>query len=57
MPVRGMSAIAKKTGLARPALYKAWSGEGNPELAMIAKVADALGLKISVAPKTKASAA
>jgi probable addiction module antidote protein len=50
---RGMSEIAKKAGLAGPALHKARSGEGNPELATIAKVAAALGLQISVTPRTK----
>ena len=54
---RGMSEIAAKTGFARPALYKALSGEGNPELATIAKVADALGFHITFAPNPKTDAA
>ena len=45
---RGMTDIAAKTGLARPALYKALSGEGNPELATIAKVAEALGFRLAL---------
>ncbi len=50
---RCMSEIARKTGLARPALYKALSGEGNPELATITKVADALGLRLVFEPKAE----
>ena len=48
---RGMSEIAKKTGLARPALYRALSGEGKPELATIAKVAQALGFQLTLTPR------
>ena len=47
---RGMSEIAAKTGLARPALYRALSGEGNPEMATIAKVAEALGFRLALVP-------
>ena len=37
---RGMTEIAaKQLGITRPALYKALSGEGNPELATVVKVA------------------
>ncbi len=46
---RNMTTLAEKTGLSRQALYKALSGDGNPEFATIMKVADALGLKISFA--------
>lgn len=49
----GMSGIAAKTGMARPALYKALSGEGNPELATIAKVAEALGFRLALVPITR----
>ena len=48
---RNMSDLARKTGMSRQALYKALSGEGNPEFATIAKVADALGLQISFVTK------
>ena len=47
---RGMSDLSRRTGLTRQALYKALSGEGNPELATIAKVAEALGLRLSFVP-------
>jgi probable addiction module antidote protein len=50
---RGISELARKTGLTRQALYKALSGEGNPELATITKVADALGLQLKIVPATK----
>jgi len=41
-----MSQLAKDTGLARENLYKALSGEGNPEFATILKVIKALGLRL-----------
>ena len=50
---RGISDLARKTGLTRQALYKALSGEGNPELATITKVADALGLQLKIVSATK----
>ena len=43
---KGMSQIAKKTGLGRESLYKALSPEGNPEFATVLKVISALGLKL-----------
>lgn len=45
--VQNMTKLAEKTGLSRQALYKALSGEGNPEFATIMKVAEALGLRLS----------
>jgi probable addiction module antidote protein len=42
---RGMSQLAKDTGLAREGLYRALSPDGNPEFATIMKVVKALGLK------------
>lgn len=48
---QNMTKLAEKTGLSRQALYKALSGEGNPEFATIAKVADALGLQITFVSK------
>jgi probable addiction module antidote protein len=47
---RGMSDLAQKTGLTRQALYKALGENGNPELATITKVANALGFKITLVP-------
>ena len=47
---RGITDLSRKTGLTRQALYKALSGEGNPELATIAKVAEALGFRLAIVP-------
>ena len=46
---RGMTGLARKTGLTREGLYKALSPEGNPSLATILKVSEALGLKLRIA--------
>ena len=43
---KGMSQLAKETGLGRESLYKALSGEGNPSFGTIRKVMHALGLKL-----------
>ena len=47
---KGMTQIAKVTGLGRESLYKALSAEGNPQFDTIVRVAKALGLEISVRP-------
>ncbi len=44
---RNMSQMARDTGLTREGLYKALSGDGNPSLATVMKVAHALGLQIT----------
>jgi len=43
---RGMSQLAKQTGLGRESLYKALSGEGNPSFGTILKVCHALGVQL-----------
>ena len=43
---KGMSQIARDTGLGRESLYKALSPEGNPEFATVLKVVRALGLRL-----------
>jgi probable addiction module antidote protein len=43
---QGMAKIAKDTGLNPKSLYRALSGEGNPELATFIKVVRALGLQL-----------
>lgn len=48
---RGIPGLAKQTGLTRMGLYKALSGEGNPSYATVAKVAHALGLKVTVSAR------
>ena len=45
---RGMSQVAREAGLSRESLYRALSGEGNPEFGTILKVAKALGLKLHI---------
>ena len=44
---KGMTEVARKTGLSRESLYKALSAEGNPEFGTILKVMKALDLKIT----------
>jgi probable addiction module antidote protein len=46
---KGMSEIAKATGLGRTNLYKALSKSGNPEFVTVARVLRALGLRLTVA--------
>lgn len=43
---KGMTQLARDTGLGRESLYKALSGEGNPSFATILKVMHALGVKL-----------
>jgi probable addiction module antidote protein len=43
---KGMSQLAKDTGLGRESLYKALSGEGNPSFGTILKVMHALGITL-----------
>jgi probable addiction module antidote protein len=43
---RGMSGIAKETGLGRESLYKALSPGGNPEISTVLKVIKALRLRL-----------
>jgi probable addiction module antidote protein len=43
----GMSKLANETGLAREALYRSLSAEGNPEFTTVLKVLDALGIKLT----------
>ena len=43
---KGMSQLARETGLGRESLYKALSPSGNPEFATILRVVSALGLQL-----------
>jgi probable addiction module antidote protein len=43
---KGMSLVAKETGLSRESLYRALSAEGNPSFATVLKVARALGFRL-----------
>ena len=50
---KGMSALARDTGLNRGNLYEALSEDGNPSLATTAKIARALGLRLRLEPVQK----
>ena len=43
---KGMSQVARDTGLSRESLYKALSGERTPSFETVLKVVAALGLKL-----------
>jgi probable addiction module antidote protein len=43
---RGMTEVARRTGLGRESLYKALSMNGNPQLDTVLRVMDALGLRL-----------
>ena len=43
---KGMTQIARETGLGRESLYKALSPEGNPGFATVLKIVRALGLQL-----------
>jgi probable addiction module antidote protein len=45
---KGMSQLARDTGITREGLYKALSDQGNPEFTTVMKVFNGLGLKLSV---------
>lgn len=47
---RNMSQLAAASGLTRAGLYKALSGASNPSFATVAKVAAALGLRLTLTP-------
>jgi probable addiction module antidote protein len=51
---KGMTQIARETGLSRESLYKALSGDRSPSLDTILKVVAALGLKFSASVKHEA---
>jgi probable addiction module antidote protein len=43
---KGMTEVARKSGLGRESLYKALSPDGNPEFATVLKVVRSLGLNL-----------
>lgn len=47
---KGMTQLARDTGIGRESLYKALSGEGNLSFATILKVVHALGVRLHAAP-------
>ena len=52
---KGMSRIARQSGLGRESLYKALSPGGNPELATVLRVIAALGLRLHAGAATRAN--
>lgn len=51
---RGMTEIARETGLSRESLYKALSEEGNPSFATVMKVLQALSIELHAKAKAEA---
>ena len=54
---RGMTALARETGLSRESLYRALSSDGNPELATVLKVLQAFGVRLEARTIEKKEAA
>lgn len=51
----GVSGVPADTGLAREALYRMLSENGNPRLTSLVAVLHALGLELSVKPRGRAA--
>jgi probable addiction module antidote protein len=51
---RGMTDVARGAGITREALYRALSVKGDPRLSTLIGVVNALGIRLTVAPKTAA---
>jgi probable addiction module antidote protein len=47
---RGMSQLARDTGISREGLYRALGADGNPEFSTVLKVIKALGLRLHAEP-------
>ena len=47
---KGMTQIAKETGLSREQLYRSFSAEGNPTLRTTMAVMKALGIELTAKP-------
>lgn len=47
---RGMSQLARDTGISQEGLYRALGADGNPEFATVLKVIKALGLRLQAEP-------
>lgn len=52
---RGMSRLARDTGLPREGLNLALSADGNPEFATVFKIIRALGIQLSARPSSEQS--
>ncbi len=47
---KGMTSIAKETGLTRESLYKSFGGQSKPEFDTVRKVMSSFGVKLVVEP-------
>jgi probable addiction module antidote protein len=47
---KGMTELARETGLGRESLYRTLSADGNPEFGTVLKVVRALGLRLHATP-------
>lgn len=54
---KGMTEIARETGLSRESLYKALSEDGNPSFATVLKVLSALNIQLRASVRTGSEAA
>jgi probable addiction module antidote protein len=52
---RGMTRVAREAGVARESLYRALDKAGNPELATVVRVINAIGLRLDVKPAQNAA--
>jgi len=48
---KGMTQLAKETGISRDGLYKSLGENGNPSLETLSKVANAFGLRVTLVAK------
>ncbi|QMW22701.1 addiction module antidote protein [Sandaracinobacteroides saxicola] len=46
---RGMSELARQSGISREALYRAFGDKGNPTLDTLLRVMKALGVRLAIA--------
>ena len=53
---KGMSSIAKETGLSRESLYKSFSGSSKPEFDTVRKVINSFGVRLVAEPAETKSA-
>jgi probable addiction module antidote protein len=49
---KAMTSVAKAAGVSRTTLYQSLSTDGHPAFETVAKVADSLGYKIKLVPKS-----
>ena len=47
---KGMTKVAKESGVTREGLYKVFSANGNPAFSTVCKILNAIGYTISISP-------